>query len=82
MSLTVLLRATSHFDDQDCAGLQDCRSGLVGGLLPGGIHVKGISGGEARRLSIACALLGEPRILFLDEPTSGESQKSQPHKKP
>ena len=33
--------------------------------------MKKLSGGWQRRLSIAMALIGEPKILFLDEPTLG-----------
>lgn len=47
-------------------GLKDCAGNLVGSAL-----VKGISGGEKRRVSIAVQILTDPRVLLLDEPTSG-----------
>jgi ABC-type multidrug transport system ATPase subunit len=30
------------------------------------------SGGMRRRLSVAIALLGDPKVVYLDEPTTGE----------
>ncbi|EEH43518.2 uncharacterized protein PADG_08138 [Paracoccidioides brasiliensis Pb18] len=47
-------------------GLKDCANNLIGSDL-----IKGISGGEKRRVSIAIQILTDPKVLLLDEPTSG-----------
>lgn len=38
-----------------------------------------LSGGEQRRLDLACALLGAPDVLFLDEPSNGLDVESRRH---
>ncbi|WP_155060527.1 ABC transporter ATP-binding protein [Streptomyces blattellae] len=45
--------------------------GLVGLVRRAGVRVKQLSGGERRRLDLALALLGNPEVLFLDEPSTG-----------
>ncbi len=47
-------------------GLHDCANTAIGNW-----HLRGLSGGERRRVSIALEILTRPRMLFLDEPTSG-----------
>ncbi|KAI5284520.1 hypothetical protein KEM54_001269 [Ascosphaera aggregata] len=47
-------------------GLKPCANNLIGSDF-----VKGISGGEKRRVGIAVQILTDPKVLLLDEPTSG-----------
>lgn len=46
--------------------LEKCQNTFVGNSL-----IKGISGGERKRCSIAMEVITNPHIIFLDEPTSG-----------
>ncbi|CAI4230341.1 unnamed protein product [Auanema sp. JU1783] len=83
-SLTVLehlnfsakLKMSDRYSDKDQGkrvrqviselGLKNCANTIVGTR-----SVKGLSGGEKKRLSFASEILTSPPILFCDEPTSG-----------
>lgn len=39
-------------------------------------YVMGLSGGQKRRLSLLLTILNEPRLIFLDEPTTGMDLES------
>ncbi|KAM0010814.1 putative ABC transporter, AAA+ ATPase domain, P-loop containing nucleoside triphosphate hydrolase [Helianthus debilis subsp. tardiflorus] len=73
---TSLLRLPNNFTSQEKVlhaeavinqlGLTRCKNIIIGGP-----NLRGISGGERKRVSIGQEMLINPSLLFLDEPTSG-----------
>jgi ABC-type multidrug transport system ATPase subunit len=62
------MKAQKVEDVEKQLGIYHIRNQLIGSEEGSG---RGISGGEKRRVGIACELVTSPSILFLDEPTSG-----------
>ena len=73
---TATLRLSKHASAEDRRrrvdevlaelGLLGCKDTLIGNEA-----VRGVSGGEKRRVSIGVHLIDNPMLVFLDEPTSG-----------
>ncbi len=64
-----VLRLYARFHDggRDPAGLLE----TIGLAAVAGTRARRLSGGERQRLALALALVGEPEVLILDEPTAG-----------
>lgn len=73
LKMSAILRLPKDIDHEEriddlleILGLESCQNTLIGSSM-----VKGISGGERKRVSVAMEMITNPAILFLDEPTSG-----------
>lgn len=61
------------YEQRILKGLADLGLMSVKDSYIGDENVRGISGGEKRRTSLACGFAASPQVMFCDEPTSGLS---------
>uniref|UniRef100_A0A8C6SQW9 ATP-binding cassette sub-family G member 5 n=1 Tax=Neogobius melanostomus TaxID=47308 RepID=A0A8C6SQW9_9GOBI len=75
LTYTAQLSLRKHSDDaikkKVSAAMAELSLSHVAHSVIGGRIFPGISGGEKRRVSIACQLLQDPKVILLDEPTTG-----------
>jgi ABC-2 type transport system ATP-binding protein len=80
----IVLQSSGHFRELSVTEVLDLFGGyyprprataevveLVGLGDKAGARIKTLSGGQQRRLDLALGLVGDPDLLFLDEPTTG-----------
>ena len=69
--LTVAEAITMHAEYYRSPRPVDDVVALVGLTDKAGARIRTLSGGQQRRLDVALGLIGDPELIFLDEPTTG-----------
>jgi len=75
LRLTSSLRLVNQTTHEREKAVEEVMSAMsltaVGDIAVGDVGKRGISGGERKRLAVACELLSKPKLLIADEPSSG-----------